>query len=143
MNLRTLAALLTVATIAQAYNPPQPRHARLNRRQISTITQPVSSLSSAPAASISVAPGAPSTGGTASASPSTAGLSSRTVPAAASPTDSNVPSPQGDVPPLRDITSGMPTHPTQTVTATYNPGATPPINGAPPLPTKCTSLLTR
>lgn len=39
------------------------------------------------------------------------------------------------IPPLTQITSGMPSQPTLPVTATYPAGATPPISGAPVLPT--------
>ncbi|KDQ61401.1 carbohydrate esterase family 4 protein [Jaapia argillacea MUCL 33604] len=38
------------------------------------------------------------------------------------------------IPPLSQITSGMPTGPTQAVSSTYAPGATPPVSGAPALP---------
>ena len=41
------------------------------------------------------------------------------------------------IPQLTQITSGLPSQATDTVTATYTPGASAPISGAPPLPSAC------
>jgi hypothetical protein len=49
-----------------------------------------------------------------------------------------VPTGANGVPPLSLISSGMSSGTPSPVTATYAPGATPPIPGAPVLPAKCT-----
>jgi len=53
-----------------------------------------------------------------------------------------VPSGTNGVPPLPFISFGMSTGVPSPVVSTYTAGATPPIPGAPPLPTACTALLT-
>lgn len=84
--------------------------------------------------------------GTTSVGPSSTGPSSGTGTATAGhPTSTppaghpiSIPSPAvSGVPPLESITFGMPSQATLPVTATYAAGATPPVSGAPALPTTC------
>ncbi|KAN0129844.1 glycoside hydrolase/deacetylase [Lactarius tabidus] len=78
-------------------------------------TSPIPSFTTIPSSSISTGTGVTN------ASPSSA---------------TPVPTGQNGVPPLSMISSGMSTGTSSPLASTYTPGATPPISGAPPLPTK-------
>ena len=89
-------------------------------------SSPASGTNPAPSSTTTSSPGSISTGSsyTTNASPSSA---------------TSVPTGLNGVPPLSLISSGMSTGTSSPLASTYTPGATPPIPGAPPLPTTCTS----
>ena len=84
-----------------------------------------------------------STPSTASSVPATASIPAVSGPGATVISSTSVflsvtPTPAvSGFPQLTQITSGMPSQATSTVTATYTPGAQAPISGAPPLPSAC------
>ena len=102
----------------------------------SAAPQPVSSSASTPAGSPNVPQPSPSAAGsglvTVTMTTTTTTLPTPVVP---------VPSGTNGVPPLPLISSGMSTGTPSPVASTYAVGATPPVSGAPPLPTPCASLL--
>ncbi|KAF8845053.1 carbohydrate esterase family 4 protein [Paxillus ammoniavirescens] len=101
-----LRALVALLSLLTAVNASE-RHARLARRQ--------------------------NAGTTSSSSSSTSSTSTSSPPAQTSaPPAQTIGT---SIPPLSQITSGMPTPSTLPVTATYPAGATPPIPGVPTLPT--------
>ncbi|KAF9240728.1 carbohydrate esterase family 4 protein [Melanogaster broomeanus] len=114
MQLQALVALLSLLSAVNANE----HHARLARRQNSASTPSSSPSSSAPT--------------TQSSAPLTSASTNSSSTGSASPVPTT---PVGTtIPPLSQITSGMATPSTLPVTATYAAGATPPIAGAPTLP---------
>jgi peptidoglycan/xylan/chitin deacetylase (PgdA/CDA1 family) len=123
MNLQALAALFTLLTAANAFD------SHLAQRQAPPAPPP------APPAPTSAKPSSSgaSTSGSSSSSGSVA--ASGTTSATAPPGVTTVPAAAGTgIPPLANITFGMPTQATLPVTATFAAGATPPVSGAPALP---------
>ncbi|KAH0836670.1 Sec1 family-domain-containing protein [Lanmaoa asiatica] len=115
MHLNALVALFTLLAAVDASD----YHVRLAKRQSASASSP----SSSPSSSVS----------SASSGSSSASAMSPTSSGSASPVPTT---PVGTtIPPLSQITSGMATPSTLPVTATYPAGATPPISGAPTLPT--------
>ncbi|KAH7914609.1 carbohydrate esterase family 4 protein [Hygrophoropsis aurantiaca] len=127
MQLQALVALLSVIGAAQANE----RHARLAKKAVAVTSSVVaaSSSSSASAPSVSSAP------------PSTSAASSQTSMSSVSSAAASASSPAGtgavgtSIPPLSQITSGMPTPSTLPPSSTFPAGASAPIAGAPSLPT--------
>ncbi|KIJ20949.1 carbohydrate esterase family 4 protein [Paxillus involutus ATCC 200175] len=117
-----LHALVTLLSLLTAVNASE-RHARLARRQ-NAATTASSTSSSASSAQTSASSNAPSASSPASSATSTGSAS----PVPTTPVGTSIP-------PLSQITSGMASPSTLPVTATYPAGATPPIHGAPTLPT--------
>ncbi|KAI6112578.1 carbohydrate esterase family 4 protein [Pisolithus sp. B1] len=122
MHLPPLVALLTLVGAASANQ----RHARLARkynyaRDTTTPSMAAGTSTSSPVTSSSSAavPGATTSAATTAAP--TIGPQTNTWGTT--------------IPPLTQITSGMPSQPTLPLTATYPAGAKPPISGAPVLPT--------
>ena len=122
MHLNALVALFALLAVADADD----RHARLAKRQATSSTPTTSAASSASSASGSTTTSASGSGSTASSNSTSAS------PVPTTPVGTTIP-------PLSQITSGMATPSTLPVTATYPAGATPPISGAPTLPTPCKS----
>ncbi|KAI9464215.1 carbohydrate esterase family 4 protein [Boletus coccyginus] len=116
MHLNALVTLFAFLAAVDAND----RHARLAKRQaVSSSTSSASSSSSSVSSASSVSTSA---SGASSTSSGTA------TPVPTTPVGTTIP-------PLSQITSGMATPSTLPVTATYPAGATPPISGAPVLPT--------
>ncbi|KAI6117469.1 carbohydrate esterase family 4 protein [Pisolithus croceorrhizus] len=122
MHLPSLVALLTLVGAASANE----RHVRLARKYNYARDTTTSSMAAS----------------TSTSSPMTSSSSAAVPSATTSATTTAAPStgPQTNtwgttIPPLTQITSGMPSQPTLPLTATYPAGATPPISGAPVLPT--------
>ncbi|TFY82281.1 hypothetical protein EWM64_g1731 [Hericium alpestre] len=129
MKLSALA-LLSLAAGTQATHEYRAHHAKRQapgspNAPVSTITTAASTAHSSNAGPSAVNPS--STTGTGSAATN--------KPTPTGPPLYPIPPPQGNVPPLSKITSGMPSVATQPVPTTYKPGASAPIEGAPPLPT--------
>jgi hypothetical protein len=123
MKLQALVALFTILTTTNAHSRRlESRYANIaHKRQ----APPVSSSTSTP-------PPSSSSSGSVSKSGSTTG----TVPASSGVPVTSVPVATGTgIPPLANITFGMPTQTTLPVTATFAAGASPPVSGAPALPT--------
>lgn len=115
MKLQAFSAFFTLAVVANAHNL-KARHDRVvHKRQALTSSSSVSHSGTTH-----------STTTTAAATPPVS-----LVPAAAAGTG---------VPPIESISSGMPTQATLPVSGTFTPGATPPVSGAPVLPTPCMDL---
>lgn len=111
MHLSALVALFPLLLSVDAND----RHVRLAKRQVASAS---ASASTSYASASSISSASSTSSGSASPVPTT---------------------PVGTtIPPLSQITSGMPTPSTLPVTTTYSHGATPPISGAPTLPTPCT-----
>jgi hypothetical protein len=134
MRTQLIAALvaLLAASHAHALNN---RHAGVvHRRQATTSSSSSSSSSSSTSTSTTSTPQTSSPSSPAGTQPS--GTTSTTTSAATVPTTPPPPAGTG-IPPIQNITSGMPVQMTLPVTATFAPGASPPISGAPALPTPC------
>ncbi|KAI6149879.1 carbohydrate esterase family 4 protein [Pisolithus tinctorius] len=120
MHLHQLIALLTFVSAASATE----HHARLARKYIyprDTTTPSMTASTGTSSSTIS------------SGSAATSAATTTTTGASATGPQTNT---WGTtIPPLSQITSGMPSQPTLPLTATYSAGATPPISGAPALPT--------
>ncbi|KAF8637614.1 hypothetical protein AX17_002683 [Amanita inopinata Kibby_2008] len=101
-----------------AVSPPSP--ATTGTNTATPATAPASAPISAP-----TVPAVPTVPGVVTASSSITGLVSLT--------STPIPTISG-IPQLSQITSGMPSQATDTVTTTFNAGATPPVSGAPVLP---------
>ena len=121
MHLNALVALFALLVGVDASD----HHIRLAKRQ--TLVASASSTSSSSASSPSSGTGT----GTASSTTSASSGSVVTLPSTGLVGTT--------IPPLSQITSGMPSPTTLPVTATYRPGTTPRISGAPPLPSSCKS----
>ncbi|KAJ8456752.1 hypothetical protein ONZ51_g11941 [Trametes cubensis] len=81
--------------------------------------------------------GTPAGGSTVITTPGATGVTTATSVATAPVSSADIGTGVYDIPPLASISSGMPSGPLPSLTATYTPGATPSyISGAPPLPTK-------
>ncbi|KAI6041894.1 carbohydrate esterase family 4 protein [Pisolithus marmoratus] len=123
MHFPPLVALLTLVGAASATE----RHARFVRkynyaRDTTTSSMPASTGTSSSATS----------SGSTTAPAATTSAATTTGAAATGPQTNTWGT---TIPPLSQITSGMPSQPTLPPTATYPAGATPPISGAPVLPT--------
>lgn len=120
MQLHALVALLTLIGTASAND----RHVLLAKKAFNVARAPSSSAST-----------------TTATSTTTTSSSSGSAPASAGTTTSAPSAPQQpigtSIPPLSQITSGMPSQSTLAPTKTFSAGATPPISGAPALPTPC------
>jgi hypothetical protein len=135
MRTQVLAAILSLlaASHTHAFNN---RHAGVaHRRQATTLSSSSSSSSSTSSTT--------STTQTTSQSPSagtqpTPSVTTATTTSATTITSAPPPPAAGTgIPPIQNITSGMPSQLTLPVTATFAAGASPPISGAPGLPTPC------
>ncbi|KAH7890773.1 carbohydrate esterase family 4 protein [Phlebopus sp. FC_14] len=122
MQLQALVALLTLFSAVNANE----RHARLAKRQSAVAT--VSSSSSSSSSASAQASQTPSAGASSPASGAASSSSAANTPVPTTPVGTSIP-------PLSQITSGMASPSTLPVTATYPAGASPPISGAPTLPT--------
>ena len=135
-----LVALLfsVLALSAGAHAQLEHHHHYDHRRQVATTGTSAHSsspsLSSPPASSTSTAPSHTSM------SIGSSGSSSYTMTNSPPSSATSIPTGQNGVPPLSLISSGMHTGTSSPLASTYKPGATPPIPGAPPLPTTCVSL---
>ncbi|KAF8630464.1 hypothetical protein AX15_002913 [Amanita polypyramis BW_CC] len=112
-------------------------HKRQNLAPNLAATSPTTSkASSAPAVSSTstvssaTGPAVPSVSSSAASAPAIPGT---LIPSVVSLSSTPTPTATG-IPLLTQITSGMPSQPTDTVTATYTAGAQAPVSGAPPLP---------
>jgi len=145
MKLHTLTALfLSTAALSGTYAQPNVHHrhshpeelvARIAELQVAAKRQ-ASGSSSLPAATSKPASTSTGPAATTPGAVTMSGTGSTTTATGPPPTPV-VPVPaQGanGAPPLSSITSGMPTGTPLPVSPTYAPGATPPIPGAPPLP---------
>jgi len=162
MKLHALTALfLSVAALsgttpgARAERHPHQRHnVALKQRQAPVMAAPGGPSSSAapssaspqpatssnspnpnPATTPAASPNAPQPSSAPGGSGSVSSSATTTLPTPVVP----VPSGTNGVPPLPFISSGMSTGTPSPVASTYAAGATPPVPGAPPLPTPCTS----
>ncbi|KAI6016173.1 carbohydrate esterase family 4 protein [Pisolithus microcarpus] len=122
IHLRPLVALLTLVGAASANE----RHARLARKHNYARDTTTSSMTASTSTSSSM---------TSSGSAAVSGATTSVATAGAPTTGPQTNTWGTTIPPLTQITSGMPSQPTLPVTATYPAGATPPISGAPVLPT--------
>jgi hypothetical protein len=117
----------------------------LARRQLNDAAGPASS--SGVGISSSRVNGAMPTESGSGQAPTMGGRSSGLATGSVSRSGSTIPTPvvsvppggQNGAPPLSLISSGMPSGTPSPLVSTYAAGATPPIPGAPPLPTPCTS----
>ncbi|KAG8744863.1 chitin deacetylase [Ceratobasidium sp. 428] len=130
----TAAAVLACSPLVAGRN--HAHEAYLQRRQaaLSSSVVPAQTSSAAPAASSS---GAASASAPAPATTTAAAASSASAPAVTHPptTASN-----NDIPPLEQITMGGPIQPPVPLPSTYSAGASPPLKGAVPLPTKALTI---
>ncbi|KAH9000093.1 carbohydrate esterase family 4 protein [Lactarius akahatsu] len=138
MRLHALVALLFSAVALTAGTHAQHHHHRGHRRQaelaaVATTSTHSGSSSSSPSSPPASTPTLSSSTTSSPGSISTGSSSSSTNSSPSSP--ASVPTGQNGVPPLSMISSGMPTGTSSPLASTYTPGATPPVPGAPPLPT--------
>ena len=122
------------------------QHHRDHRRKVELAAVPTSSSSSTTRSAVGSPPSSPASGtnpapsSTTTSSPGSISTGSSYTTTNGSPSSAtSVPTGLNGVPPLSLISSGMSTGTSSPLASTYTPGATPPISGAPPLPTRCTS----
>ena len=121
------------------------QHQHHYRRQVELAAVPTSSSSSTTRSAVGSPSSSPASGtnpapsSTTTSSPGSISTGSSYTTNASPSSATSVPTGLNGVPPLSLISSGMSTGTSSPLASTYTPGATPPIPGAPPLPTTCTS----
>lgn len=120
------------------------QHAPPNTPSPPPSSSPSTPSTSNPSATSVTGPGPhPSSQTTSSSSTTGSGLSTTTLSGISTTLSTTLATPTGpppldtgtSIPPLANITLGMPTQAALEVSSSYGPGATPPISGAPVLPT--------
>lgn len=137
MKLEALAALFSLLAAANAHEGVFGRHAAIAQKRQDT-TSSVSSASFS--VSSSLASSQTSQASTTSSQGATSAVSSASATSApVAPSAPAGPPATGanGVPPLSQITSGMPAGTTYAASETFPAGSTPSFSGAPPLPTPC------
>ncbi|KAG6331422.1 hypothetical protein ID866_7669 [Astraeus odoratus] len=133
MQLHTLVALLT---IIGGVNANLNRHARLVKKNYNFPRDPASTITSSATSSSSSSPSSSAPTSTSTTSGPSSGVSSGSSTNTYPTFSGTLPTATASgIPPLNQITSGMTSQSTMPPTATYSAGATPPISGAPVLPT--------
>lgn len=134
MKLEAFAALFSLLAAANAHEGAFGRHAAIaHKRQA-----PTSAGASAPAASSSQASGSVAATPVASSPATAANTATPTVTTLPTTGSGSAQTAADGIPPLSEITSGMPTGTVWSATTSYTAGASPSaLKGAPALPTAC------